>query len=392
MTHMQARSMETFLRRTRQNVLLIGPRQVGKSTLLKGLKPDWTVNLADEARFLAYARDPGLLRREIETLKRPSLVFVDEVQRVPRLLNTLQALMDDLAVRHRYLLSGSSARKLKGGGANLLPGRLVVAHLPPLTVFEAGEAFDLGRALQLGMLPGIHLDPEGGGDLLGTYADTYLREEIRGEAMVREIGQYARFLDVMALASGQWLNYSKLSSDTEIPKETFRRFVDILEDTLLAVRLPAFEPRLKTSRRVGQRDRLLLFDVGVRNALLGLHRRPPTPDQVGPLFEQWFILQVHYLRQIARQGWKLSAYRTEGGAEVDLVVETDEELFGIEIKSGRGVAASDTRGLDSLGEMIGRTKRYTRLVAYTGTTRQRFPNGAEAWPWRDVLELFRTQG
>lgn len=385
---MQVRLAQTHLQGSKRHILLLGPRQVGKSTLLKALQPDRYLNLADEALFLAHAKDPGLLRREVEALSRPSLVVVDEVQRVPRLLNTLQALMDDLPLKHRYLLSGSSARKLKAGGANLLPGRIVVEHLPPLTVFEAGEDFQVERALQIGMLPGVYLDPEGGTDVLGTYADTYLREEIRGEAVVREIGSYARFLDVMALTSGQWLNYSKLSSDTEIPKETFRRFVGILEDTLLAVRLPAFVPRHRTTRRVGQRDRVLLFDVGVRNALLGLHRRPPTADQIGGLFEQWFILQVHALRQLARQGWELSSYRTEGGAEVDLVVETDDRIYGVEIKSGRTVGAQDTRGLESLGEMVGKGKPYTKLVAYTGQTRQRFPSKAEAWPWREVLELF----
>lgn len=384
---MQVRLAQTHLQASRRHVFLLGPRQVGKSTLLKALTPDRYLNLADEAQFLAYAEDPGLLRRELEALSRPSLVVVDEVQRVPRLLNTLQALMDDLPLKHRYLLSGSSARQLKAGGANLLPGRIVVEHLPPLTVFESGKDFRVERALQIGMLPGVYLDPTGGADVLGTYADTYLREEIRSEAVVREIGSYARFLDVMALTSGQGLNYSKLSSDTEIPKETFRRFVGILEDTLLAVRLPAFVPRQRTTRRVGQRDRVLLFDVGVRNALLGLHRRPPTADQVGGLFEQWFILQVHALRQPARQGWTLSSYRTEGGAEGDLVVGMDDCIYGIEIKSGRTVGAQDTRGLDSLGEVVGRSKPYTKLVAYAGRTRQRFPSKAEAWPWRDVLEL-----
>jgi predicted AAA+ superfamily ATPase len=355
---------------------------------LKALEPDRYLNLADESQFLSYAKDPDRLRREIEAMARAGLVVIDEVQRVPRLLNTLQALMDDLPVKHRYLLSGSSARKLKAGGVNLLPGRIVVEHLPALTVFETGPDFDLDRALQVGMLPGVYLDPAGGIDLLGTYADTYLREEIRSEAVVREIGSYARFLDIMAVTSGQWLNYSKLSNDTEIPKETFRRFVEILEDTLLAIRLPAFVPRRKTTRRVAQRDRLLLFDVGVRNALVGGHRRPPGADQRGGLFEQWFILQVHALAQLARQGWVLSSYRTEGGAEVDLVVETDDRLYGIEIKSGRVVSVQDTRGLESLGEMIAGTKAFTRLVAYAGATRQRFPSGAEAWPWREVLEMF----
>lgn len=390
MTHMQVRLLQEHLARTRQNVLLLGPRQVGKSTLLKALRPDRYLNLADESLYLAYARDPALFRREVEALPNPGLVVVDEVQRVPRLLNTLQALMDDHPIPHRYLLSGSSARKLKGGGANLLPGRIVVLHLPPLTVSEAGPAFDLGRALQVGMLPGVYLDREGGVELLGTYADTYLREEIRGEAVVREIGSYARFLDVMALASGQWINYSKLSSDTEIPKETFRRFVAILEDTLLAVRLPGFQPLRNTRRRVSQRERILLFDVGVRNALLGRHRHPVSADERGGLFEQWFILQIHALRQLSRQGWRLSSYRTEGGAEVDLVVETDDRIYGIEIKSGSKVTVPDTRGLESLGEMIPDSKPYTRLVAFAGSTRQRFPNGAEAWPWPEILELFRN--
>jgi uncharacterized protein len=392
MTRMQSRLFEAFLAQSSLHLLLLGPRQVGKSTLLKALRPDRYLNLADEEAFLAHAKDPGLLRREVEALSEPSLVVVDEVQRVPRLLNSLQAMMDDLPLRHRFLLSGSSARKLKARDANLLPGRLVVRHLPPLTLFEAGAKFELEWALQVGMLPGVHLNPADGVALLGTYSDTYLREEIRAEALVREIGGYARFLDIMALSSGHWLNYAKLSSDTEIPKETIRRYVTILEDTLLAVRLPAFKPRLRTTRRVGQRDRLLLFDVGVRNALLGLHRRPPSADQRGPLFEQWFILQVHYLRQLAGQGWQLSAYRTEGGAEVDLVVETDDEIVGLEIKVGRRVGRQDTRGLDSLGEMIGTSKPYRRLVAYTGGTRQRFPNGAEAWPWREVLDWFRELG
>lgn len=392
MTHVQVRLIHSHLAASKRNVLLLGPRQVGKSTLLKSLNPELYLNLADESLFFAYSKDPGLLRREVEALAKSGVVVIDEIQRVPRLLNTLQTLIDDGVVRHRFLLSGSSARKLKAGGANLLPGRLVVEHLPPLTVFEVGSGFDLERALQVGMLPGVCLDPEGGTDVLGTYADTYLREEIRAEAVVREIGSYARFLDVMALSSGQWLNYSKLSSDTEIPKETIRRYVEILEDTLLAVRLPAFQPKLKTTRRVGQRDRVLLFDVGVRNALLGSHRRRPTADQRGGLFEQWFILQVYALGQLARRGWRFSSYRTEAGAEVDLVVETDDHLYGIEIKSGRTVGAQDTRGLESLAEMVGRDKPLTKLLAYTGTRRQRFPSGAEAWPWLEVLEMLRQDG
>ena len=122
---------------------------------------------------------------------------------------------------------------------------------------------------------------------------------------------------------------------------------------------------------------------------MGQHRRPPLADQRGALFEHWFILQVHSVRQLAQLQGQWFSYRTEGGAEVDLVVETEDEIIGIEIKSGRQVAMPDIRGLQSLGELTGNTKPYRRLIAFAGDTRQRFPNGVEAWPWRKVLELMR---
>src|SRR2546427_421712 len=179
----------------KSNVLLLGPRQVGKSTLCRSLGAALYVDLADEASFLGYAKDPTRLRR------------------------------DD----------------------------------------EAAE-------------------------VLGTYGQVYLREEIQAEAATRNLGGYARFLDTIALASGQWVNYTKLSSDVEVPKETVRRFVQLLDDTLLAHRLPPFRLARSTSRRLVQRDRVLLFDVGVRNALLGLHRHPLGPVQSGAIFEQWTML------------------------------------------------------------------------------------------------------
>lgn len=185
------------------------------------------------------------------------------------------------------------------------------------------------------MLPGIFLGGPEAVDVLGTYAEVYLREEIRAEALTKNVGGYARFLDVSAIVSGQWLNYSKIASDTEIPKETVRRFVEILEDTLLLFRVHSFQPKRRISRRVSQRDRVLLFDVGVRNALLSLHRRPVSPDQTGSLFEQWFVLQALYLNRARRRGWAISSYRTEAGAEVDLVIEREDDIVGIEIKAGR---------------------------------------------------------
>ena len=321
----------------------------------------------------------------VDALGEPGLVVVDEIQRVPSLLNTVQSIADRTS--HRFVLTGSSARKLRHGGANLLPGRVVLERLDPLSVLELDRPLDLDRALRAGMLPGIYWGDEEAAEVLGTYADVYLREEIQAESAARDIGSYARFLDVVAVASGQWLNYSKLSSDSEIPKETIRRFVQVLEDTMVAVRIPAFVPGVGTRRRVRQRERVLLFDVGVRNALLGIHRRPITADQLGAVFEQWVVLQAVYINNALRKGWALSAYHSEGGAEVDLVVSTPDATIGIEIKASRNVSPRDARGLRSLAELVDDTRPFRKWIVYRGERRQRLADGTEVWP---VLEALTT--
>jgi predicted AAA+ superfamily ATPase len=389
MTHMRARLVGTRLAASRTSTLLLGPRQVGKSTLCRALRPALYADLADEREFLSYAKDPDRLRREVAALAQPALVVVDEIQRVPSLLNSIQSLLDRAGRGLRFVLTGSSARKLRRGGANLLPGRIILERLDPLSTLEVGRRIDLDRGLRLGMLPGIYWGEDEAPDVLGTYADVYLREEVQAEGAARDLGSYARFLDVMAIMSGQWINYSKLSSDTEIPKETIRRYVQILDDTLLAFRLPAFRPRVPTPRRVLQRERVLLFDVGVRNALLGIHRRPLGADQIGTVFEQWVMLQVIYLNHALRKGWRLSSYRSEGGAEVDLVIEADREVIGIEAKASRSVSPADTRGLVSLAELVAPKHRLRRWIIYQGERRQRFDNGVEAWPVLAAIEALR---
>jgi predicted AAA+ superfamily ATPase len=379
------------LEKSRRSVLLLGPRQVGKTTLCHSLKPDFSVNLAVETEYLRYSKEPDRLLRELAALPGEGLVLIDEIQRVPSLLNTVQVFLDTPGKRSRFLLTGSSARKLRRGGANLLPGRVLLEHLDPLLWCELGEPFDLDRALRIGMLPGIHLGEEDAADVLGTYAEVYLREEIRAEALTKNLGGYARFLDVMALLSGQWLNYSKVASDTEIPKETVRRFLTLLEDTLLVFRLPSFQPKRKRSRRVTQRDRVLFFDVGVRNALLDLHRRPLTRDQLGPAFEQWFVLQVLYLNRALHKGWTLSSYRTESGAEVDLVVERADDLVGIEIKAGANVGPSDARGLNSLEEVVRGYKPIKKRIAFTGPRAQVLAGDVRACPFLELLDELRRE-
>lgn len=369
------------LQKTRKNILLLGARQVGKSTLVRSLKPDKIINLADESLFLAYSRDAALFKREIAALNTPALVVIDEVQRVPSLLNSLQAILDE-GTAHRFILTGSSARKLKRGGANLLPGRILLEHLDPLSIWELKEKLNLERALQTGTLPGVYLDPAAGADILGTYATVYLREEIQIEAATKNIGDYARFLDAAAEASGDWINYSKIATDSEIPKETIRRFFTLLEDTLIAFRIPAF--RAKTSkRRISQRDRFIFFDVGVRNALLGIHKHAPSPMERGKLFEQWIILQCFYFIRSYQKEWKISAYRTDAGAEVDLILDTGQRLIAVECKYGKNISEADMSGLRSF-ETIAH-KPVKKYVVYGGETRQKFSKGELAVPYREFL-------
>lgn len=390
MTHVRDREVASRLRARRHSTLLLGPRQVGKSTLCRALDPDLYVDLADQSTFLDHSKDPGLLRRELAARPGVRLVVIDEAQRIPALLNTVQSLIDASDHRLRFVLTGSSARKLKRGGANLLPGRIVLEHLDPLHIGEIDDELDLDRALQVGMLPGIYWGGDEASELLGSYAQVYLREEIQAEALATNIGAYARFLDTIAAASGQWINYSKLASDAEIPKETLRRFVQLLDDTLLCVRLPPFRPAGAHPRRVQQRERILLFDVGVRNALLGNHRHPVTADQAGSVFEQWAILQVVYLNRAGRHAWKLTSYRTEAGAEVDLIVERDHDIVAIEIKHGRNVASSDMRGLASFAAAAGHRKPVHLWLFYRGERRQRFDHGVEVWPIRDGLRALTS--
>lgn len=372
------------LRSAKKSILLLGARQVGKSTLLRTLEPDLFINLADEEQFLRYSKDPGRLKREVMALSKDALIIIDEVQRTPSLLNSVQALLDEQPQR-RFVLTGSSARKLKRGGANLLPGRIILEYLDPLSFWELGDQLDLERALQMGLLPGIYLDTTHGADVLSTYATVYLREEIQAEAVVKNIGDYARFLDLAAEASGQWINYSKLASDSEIPKETIRRFFTILEDTLLVHRIPPFRPS-QSKRRVSQRDRFVFFDVGVRNALLGIHRNAFTPTELGNLFEQWIILQCLTFIRTHHKEWRYSAYRTESGAEVDFVLELNKKFIAIECKFGRNVTESQLTGLRSFAEVT--QKPVERLVVYRGERKERFADGTIAMPYQEFLRDF----
>lgn len=264
-----------------------------------------------------------------------------------------------------------------------MPGRIHVHHLHPLVAAELGEDFDLDRCLAHGTLPGIYAEPDPAvrAQTLRSYVDIYLREEIQAEALVRDVGGYARLLDLVAASSGRVINLNALSRDAAVSYETARRYLGVLEDTLVVFSVPAWRP----SDRAGliAHPRLFFFDVGVRNALL---RRPldsPAEDERGYFLEH---LVAHELYRRVEGLWPEAAlfhFRTKGGAEVDLVLQVGRELWGIEMKASRNVASPDFRGLAAFADRSPNVKR--RIVVFLGTRPQR-SEGIEVLPLKRFLE------
>ena len=267
---------------SRKSLILLGPRQTGKSTLTKTIAPDAiTLNLLDEALYRRFVTHPEqlkeLLPRESSKVQR---VIIDEVQRVPNLLNEVQLILDtrnDI----RFILTGSSARKLKRGHANLLGGRARFAQLFPLVYPEIGE-LRLNDRLTRGSLPAILDSPEYEEDLKA-YVGGYLKEEIQAESLVRNIGNFARFLETAALCNAEQVNFSQIGSDTGIPSRTVKDFFILLEDTLVG---NLVEPFVKTKKRKAvAAPKFYFFDLGVVNALLSRFTVSPSTPEYGKSFE-----------------------------------------------------------------------------------------------------------
>ncbi len=376
------RILHTRLTEHPKSVLLLGPRQVGKSTLCSALGPHVSVNLADEETYRQHLNDPGLIKRIVNALPAAErVILIDEVQRIPSILNSVQALIDTHG-HLRFLLTGSSARKLRRGQANLLPGRVLLEQLPPLVYWEIAENFDLHKALTVGTLPEVYLQ-EYGLEILNSYVAGYLREEIQAEALTKDLASYSRFLDIAAELSGQYLNYSKVASDSEISKDAIRRYVEILTDTLLVEIVPSYK-EVGRERRARQKERLIFFDLGVRNSLL-VKQRPAslTREEMGSLFEQWLILQVIYYNQLHKKGWRISSYRDAFGVEVDLVIETHRQCIAVEIKSSVKAQEKMFKGLVRFAKVANRD--ITPYVIYQGEFEQRFEDLGSALPYEKFL-------
>jgi predicted AAA+ superfamily ATPase len=379
---MLTRRIAARLRRGKASVLLLGPRQTGKSTLMRSLAPDLTFNLADEEVFLRFASNPGELRARLGA--RPgrarTTVFLDEVQRLPSVLNTVQAVLDEEPARYRFLLTGSSARKLRRGNANLLPGRVHAYQLGPIAAAEMAYRLPAREVLSTGTLPGVltENDPEHRRKTLSSYAATYLREEIQAESLSRSLEGFSRFLTVVAEASGRFLDVAKLAAAAMVPRASVARWVEVLEDTLLVRRVGSFAK--STTRRLVQHPKLYFFDGGVLNGLLGNFE--VSADRLGFLFEHLVANQILDSAASLDLPVRLSTFRTEHGAEVDFIVEWDRRVWAIECKSGARVRGTDLGGLARFADYFG--KRHEARV-WTLGPEARAEAGVLVLPWQEGL-------
>ncbi len=354
------------------DVFSLGPRGTGKTTWLdEHFAAAHSIDLLEEDRYQRYLADPGAFGRELEALPRGAWVVVDEVQRLPTLLNEVHRQMQKRGLR--FALTGSSARKLRRTGVNLLGGRALQRAMHPLLPAELGRDFELEACLRWGSLPVVVVSEERD-STLSAYATLYLREEIQNEALVRNLPAFARFLPIAALFHGQALSVSGLARDAGVARTTVDDYLSILEDTLVATRLPAFTPRLRVRERA--HAKLYWFDPGVVRALRRTSGELGAEER-GALFEGWVFGLLRAYRDLGRHDDAELAYWAPGqsrGTEVDFVISRGGAHVAIEVKATPAPREDHVKGLRAIEDLPGLVRR---VLVHTGSGRARTSDGID---------------
>jgi predicted AAA+ superfamily ATPase len=355
-----------------RSFFLFGPRGTGKSTWLRQVLPDAPhMDLLDASLYLELTRDPHRLEAIAGTLPADSWVVLDEIQKVPSLLDEVHRLIE---VRHwRFALCGSSARKLRRGGANLLAGRALTLAMEGFSAAELGDRFDLARALEWGTLPFVALASEDAPDVLSAYVNTYLKEEIREEGLVRQVPPFVRFLGVAGQLNGQVVNGHNIAREAAVPRTTVESYFSILTDTLVGHFLPAWRPGAKV--REATHPKFYWFDPGVARAAAGLLRDPAERVWLGTALETLVFHELRVFNELSRQHRPLAYYRTAAGVEVDFIIETRKRqpgkpahLVAIELKLAEKWDTAWERPLRDLAAQPGLEVERAFCV-YTGSRR-----------------------
>jgi len=354
---------------------LFGPRQTGKSSLvhhtLRGVR---VYDLLDTVTYLALSQNPSLLEQEL--LSQDQVIVIDEIQRLPDLLNEVHRLIERRQVK--FLLTGSSARKLRRGGANLLGGRARTKYLHPLTFHELGDRFHLLRAMERGLLPSIYFSDDPRADLQA-YAGSYLQQEIVAEGVTRNIPAFSRFLRVAALCNGTIVNFTNVANDAQVARTTVYEYFEILKDTLVLRELPAW--RQSRKRKPLSSSKYYFFDVGVAATLQGRDFRPGTPE-FGEAFETYLMHELISYREYV-SGEPLTYWRSTSGFEVDFILG---DHTAIEVKAKDNISLQDVKSLRALAE----ENQLKRYLCVSLVPRRRQADGVTILPVQEFLtELWR---
>jgi predicted AAA+ superfamily ATPase len=366
---------------------LFGARGTGKTHLLKSRFQNENVlfvDLLDPELEARYTLDPNRLRNQIRGMPtKPEIVVIDEVQKVPKLLDLVHQMIE--SDHQHFALSGSSARKLRHGSANLLAGRALMNYLYPLTHRELGEAFNLDDVLQWGSLPQIFLyqDDQVKADYLRTYSHLYLKEEIQQEQIIRKLDPFRRFLGVAAQMNGFILNFSKIAREVGTSTPTIQNYFQILEDTLIGFLLEPFHESVRKQQRAN--PKFYLIDTGIARALanqLTLPLRPQT-YQYGIAFEQFIMNELFRLNQYAKKDYRLSYLTTKSGNEIDVVLERPGMPRAlIEIKSTRNLSEQDLKGFISIASDIPNSEAF----CFSQDPMRQNIQGIQCLPWIEGIQ------
>lgn len=373
-----------------QTLFLFGARGTGKSTLLQKLFPSdnclW-LNLLDPEQEERFARNPQELNNVVLALPaKITHVIIDEIQKIPKLLDVVHFLCEK--TKKKFVLTGSSARKLKFGGANLLAGRAFVYNLFPFTFLEAKERFNLNAALRWGLLPKVLFlrVSEEKQRFLQAYANTYLKEEIWGEHFIRRLDPFRRFLEVAAQSNAKIINYANIASDTGVDDKTVKEYFSLLEDTLIGFFLEPFKHSFR--KRLSAKPKFYFFDCGVVRALSRLLTVPlvSSTSAYGEVFEHFIILECVKLASYFKSEYRFSYLRTKDDLEVDLVVERPGQLpLFIEIKSSNNVQERDLAQL----RLAVRDFKECEAVCFSQDPQAKQFGAIAVIPWRDgVVKYF----
>ncbi|MBM4061978.1 MAG: ATP-binding protein [Planctomycetes bacterium] len=355
-----------FFQAPKGHFFLFGPRGTGKSTWLRqNLKGDLTIDLLDPPQERELQARPEVLRERVEGMARPGTIVIDEVQRAPGVLAVVHALIEEKKPGRRFVLTGSSARKLRRTGVDLLGGRAARKSMHPFLASELGDAFDLDQALGLGMVPGVLGDADPS-QALRAYLALYVREEVKAEGLVRSLEAFGRFLEAISFSHAQPVNLANIARDCQQSRTTVGGYLEVLDDLLLAFRLPVFQRRAQ--RQLTSHPKFYWFDAGVYRSI-----RPAgqldRPEEIAIAALEGLVAQ-HLRAWIDYGGLDLQLYfwRTKSGTEVDFVVYGKKGFWAIEVKNSGRVHEADLRGLAAFAEDYPQAQR---LLLYRGKERRR---------------------